>query len=72
MSRMRGAIPPLPHYAFMTWCSVTAQGQLYLYLYLELYVYHSETLQKPASVLKRYIGKRRMCRAICCVDLKRE
>jgi hypothetical protein len=30
-SRMRGAIPPQPHYAFMAWCSVKAQGQLYLY-----------------------------------------
>jgi hypothetical protein len=32
---MRGAIPPLPQYAFMAWCSVQkkAQGQLYLYLY---------------------------------------
>jgi len=27
---MRGAIPPLPRYAFMAWCSVKAQGQLYL------------------------------------------
>jgi len=24
---------PLPQYAFMAWCSVKAQGQLYLYLY---------------------------------------
>jgi hypothetical protein len=33
---MSGAIPPLPQYAFMAWCSVKkeAQGQLYLYLYL--------------------------------------
>jgi hypothetical protein len=29
---MRGAIPPLPQYAFTAWCSVKAQGQLYLYL----------------------------------------
>jgi hypothetical protein len=30
---MSGAIPPLPQYAFMAWCSVKkAQGQLYLYL----------------------------------------
>jgi len=32
---MRGAIPQLPQYAFMAWCSVKkkkAQGQLYLYL----------------------------------------
>jgi hypothetical protein len=28
---MRGAIPLLPQYTFMTWCSVKAQGQLYLY-----------------------------------------
>jgi hypothetical protein len=31
---MRGAIPPLAQYAFMAWCLVKAQGQLYLYLYL--------------------------------------
>jgi hypothetical protein len=30
---MNGAIPPLPQYVFMAWCSVEAQGQLYLYLY---------------------------------------
>jgi hypothetical protein len=29
---MGGAIPPLPQYAFMAWCSVKARGQLYLYL----------------------------------------
>jgi hypothetical protein len=28
-SRVRGAIPPLPLYAFMVWCSLKAQGQLY-------------------------------------------
>jgi hypothetical protein len=30
-SRMRGATPPLPQYAFVAWCSVKAHGQLYLY-----------------------------------------
>jgi hypothetical protein len=30
-SRMHGVIPPLLQYAFMAWCSVEAQGQLYLY-----------------------------------------
>jgi hypothetical protein len=30
---MHGAIPPLPQYAFMAWCSVKAQGQLYFYRY---------------------------------------
>jgi len=27
---MSGAIPLLPQYAFMAWCSVKAEGQLYL------------------------------------------
>jgi hypothetical protein len=32
---MGGAVPPLPQYAFMAWCSVGgAQGQLYLYLFI--------------------------------------
>jgi len=31
-SRMSGAIPPLPQYAFVTWCSVKAQGQLHFHL----------------------------------------
>jgi hypothetical protein len=30
---MSGAIPPLPQYAFMAWCSAKAQGQLYLYFF---------------------------------------
>jgi hypothetical protein len=30
--RISGAIPPLSQYAFMAWCFVKAQGQLYLYL----------------------------------------
>jgi hypothetical protein len=30
--RMSGAIPPLAQDAFMAWCSVKGQGQLYLYL----------------------------------------
>jgi len=29
---MCGAIPPLLQYAFIVWCSVKAQGQLYVYL----------------------------------------
>jgi hypothetical protein len=33
---MSGAIPPLLQYVFMAWCSVKAQGQLYLYLYLSM------------------------------------
>jgi hypothetical protein len=32
---MCGAIPPLPQYAFMAWCSVKAQGQFYLLIFSE-------------------------------------
>jgi hypothetical protein len=57
---MSGAIHPLPQYTFMVWCSVKAQGQLYLYLYLftdELYkmwkevyvVYFKEVLLQKLS-----------------------
>jgi hypothetical protein len=35
---MSGAILPLPQYAFMAWCSVKVQGQLYSTLLL--YKYH--------------------------------
>jgi len=31
---MSGAIPPLPQYALIAWCSVKAQGQLHLLLLL--------------------------------------
>jgi len=39
-SRIGGAIPPLPQYAFMVWCSVKAQG---LYLYLSKWAWTIET-----------------------------
>jgi len=29
---MGGAVPPLPQYAFMAWCSVGGAQRLYLYL----------------------------------------
>jgi len=35
--RMSGAIPQIFQYAFMAWCSVKTQRQIYLYLY---YYYH--------------------------------
>jgi hypothetical protein len=41
-SRMRGAIPPIPRYVFMVWCSVKKkeQGQIFLnfYFFLQLLV----------------------------------
>jgi hypothetical protein len=39
---MREAIPPLLQYAFMAWCSVKAQGQLYFYI--------TFTLARPKEV----------------------
>jgi len=33
---MSRAIPPLPQYVFVAWCSVKAQGQLYFLLYSTL------------------------------------
>jgi hypothetical protein len=33
---MNGDRHPLPQYAFMAWCLIKAQGQLYFYLYLRL------------------------------------
>jgi hypothetical protein len=39
---MRGAIPPLPKYAFMAWCSVKAEGKLLLYLYVIIAVIKSK------------------------------
>jgi peptidoglycan/LPS O-acetylase OafA/YrhL len=44
-SRMRGAILPLPQYAFMAWYSVQVQGQFYLTLPL-LYVLIAKMLLK--------------------------
>jgi hypothetical protein len=41
---MRGFILPFPKYAFMAWCSVKAQAQLYLYFYFSNHflIRHSE------------------------------
>jgi len=33
---MSGAILSLPQYAFMAWCLVKAQGQLYFYIYYDM------------------------------------
>jgi hypothetical protein len=44
---MLGATPPLPQYAFMAWCSVEAQGQLYIYL-LHLQVFYTSMCRVPS------------------------
>jgi hypothetical protein len=35
---MSGAIPPLPQYAFMSWCLVKYRDNFTFYLYLYLYL----------------------------------
>jgi len=33
---MRESILPHPQYTFMSWCSVKAQGQLYIFTFMEI------------------------------------
>jgi hypothetical protein len=53
------SISPLPQYAFMMWCSVKAQGQLYFYLtrwriFLKFYVRHRNVVMDWSPVLCLY------------------
>jgi hypothetical protein len=51
---MSGAIHPLPQYAFMAWCLVKAQGQLYLFT-----VYARSDITVPRTVTfatRFYVG----------------
>jgi hypothetical protein len=52
--RMRGAIPPLPHYVFIAWYSVKAQGQLYL-----PYLYHKAVRSRTFRILTTRNGQER-------------
>jgi hypothetical protein len=48
---MSGAIPPLPQYDFMAWCSVKAQEHLYFYLYCQdTLISHSQVTIFPRHV----------------------
>jgi len=49
---MRGAIPSLPQYTFMTWCSVKAQGQLYIFTFLAEWTRHAEINSEISDELK--------------------
>jgi hypothetical protein len=44
---MSGGIPPLPRYAFMAWCSLKAQGQLYFTLLYFTLLYVTLPLTLP-------------------------
>jgi hypothetical protein len=43
---MREAIPPFPQYAFMAWCSVEAEWQLYFYQSFQHSIEKNESLIK--------------------------
>jgi len=51
---MRGDIPTLPRYAFMAWCSVKAQGQIYLYLTSKSRLHGSYHLSERQKILKHF------------------
>jgi len=54
-SRMRGAIRLLPQYSFLVWCSIKAQGQLYLYFYIPVYLQLSEGITIEVLSLSSYV-----------------
>jgi hypothetical protein len=49
-SRMRGTIPPLHQYAFMAWCSIKAQEQLYLYHTTPLLLFYVHLLTQLINI----------------------
>jgi nitroimidazol reductase NimA-like FMN-containing flavoprotein (pyridoxamine 5'-phosphate oxidase superfamily) len=57
---MSVAIPSLPQYAFMAWCSVKAQGQLYLLLHTEEAKYLFRKYKNRAHREKRLILHKKM------------
>jgi hypothetical protein len=54
-SRICLAIPPLPQYAFMSCCSVTAQGQLYLCFGTDLVVPRNVTVNSGINVNRVFL-----------------
>jgi hypothetical protein len=46
---MRGAVPPIPQYAFMAWCSVQAQTSLPLPLMVMVKLYLCTTREDVTS-----------------------
>jgi len=66
---MNGAISPLPQYAFMAWCSVKAQGQLYLYY--QFHCIHVLTFKgrhlnpPPCSIRPRFKCPGHVRNAVC-------
>jgi hypothetical protein len=63
--RMSGTIPPFPQYAFMAWCSVKAQGQLYLTFYQPGGLFYAAA-PRPASREIRLDWSATQMRRRCC------
>jgi hypothetical protein len=59
---MSGAIPSFPRYAFMAWCSVKAQRQLYLYLTTT-----TASATTTTKGLSHYYHRRYFCYYYCCL-----
>jgi hypothetical protein len=62
---MSGAISPLPQYALMAWCSVKAQGQLYLLLYLYLFTFSRSTQMR---IILKCILMEQVCEDMDWID----
>jgi hypothetical protein len=72
-SRTRATIPPLPQYAFLAWCSVKVQEQVYILPYLYLHfpyrkyrtLYHRASIAtKAAEMLAPFLLSVRVCRKV--------
>jgi hypothetical protein len=53
---MRGAIHPLPQYAFMMWCLVKVEGQLYLHITHSFVLSHITCLLIALSLFENVTG----------------
>jgi hypothetical protein len=52
---LRGAIPPLPQYAFMAWCSFKAQGHTHTHTHIE-FILRSLYTMGPDSPTSKVTG----------------
>jgi hypothetical protein len=68
---MSGAIPPFPQYALMVWCSVEAQGQLYLLFFKALYIKIYNTVPLPFILCGCEMCSRKLMQEDMCLNTKR-
>jgi len=54
---MSGTISPLTPYAFMAWCSVKAQRQLYFYREIETQEVNNGLYLTPAQMFHKFYNK---------------